>query len=127
MLGEISDVAMLMRELEAMGLLLWLGDDGVVHGRMRDNAIPFGARPLIEALQGVNEQAAELLRKDPCRVREVLKAAPDAVRLAEQHGFIHVEMMVPSETPGLCDAYFRDTGGGVLPPPVVETGRTEAQ
>ena len=108
MLGDNRDAAELMRELESMGLLLWLWEDGVVHGRMRDTAIPLAARPLIEALQGVNEQAAELLRADPCRIRVVRETALDAVRLAEQHGFIQVEMIVPSETPGLCDAYFRD-------------------
>ena len=109
MLVDNREAAELMRELEVIGLLLWLGEDGVVHGRMRESTIPLDARPLIEALQGVNEQAAELLRADPCRVRVLREAAPDAVRLAEEHGFIRVEMMAPSGTAGLCDVYFRET------------------
>ena len=126
MFGDNREAACLMKELEAMGLLLWLGEDGVVHGRMKCGTIPLAARPLIEALQIVNEQAAELLRADPCRIRVVRESAPDAVRLAEEHGFIRLEMMVPSDTPGLCDVYFRDMGR-MLPPAVRDTGSMEAQ
>ena len=109
MLGDNQEAAGLIRELEAMGLILWLGEDGVVHGRMREGTIPFGARPLIESLQVLNEQAAELLQADPGRVKVAREASADAIRLASEHGFIRVELLLNSNSGSeLCDAYYRE-------------------
>ena len=55
-----------IRELRGYGLDLFIGDDGVVHGRFRDKGrtMTLEMRAAADALQGMNEEVAAILRSE---------------------------------------------------------------
>lgn len=56
----------LIRELRGFGLDLFVGEDGVVHGRFREKGkkMTLAMRAVVEELGPMNEAVAELLRNE---------------------------------------------------------------
>lgn len=54
----------LIRMIEGYGFSLFVGDDGVVHGRavVPGTKVPWEMRPLLEELQAMNEDVATIVR-----------------------------------------------------------------
>ena len=54
----------IIREIEAFGFELYVGDDGVVHGRPRERGtrVPWEMRPVLDDLHAQNERVADLIR-----------------------------------------------------------------
>lgn len=104
----------LVRGLRSLGLELWVGSDGVVHGRMAGGGkIPFEARALIDQLGMVNESAASYLNSEKAVKLEGV-SAEDAVKyaLAIKSGDIQlVGKVIVHKRTGLCDLTFM----GVMP------------
>jgi len=60
----------LIRELRGFGLDLFVGDDGVVHGRFREKGkhMTLEMRAVADELSGMNDEVAALLKSEPERV-----------------------------------------------------------
>ena len=56
----------LIRQLRGFGLDLFVGDDGVVHGRFRERGkkMTLEMRALADELTGMNDEVASLLRRE---------------------------------------------------------------
>lgn len=69
MLGEGYSPEQVVADLRGFGFNLFIGEDGVVHGRprVRGTPITLEMRAVIDQLQGMNDQVAAVLRAEPER------------------------------------------------------------
>ena len=63
------DIRRVLFSLRRSGLRLFVGDDGVVHGKMRNGKpMPIEARPLVDDLRRLNDKAVELMSREVTEV-----------------------------------------------------------
>ena len=72
-------------DLRGFGFDLFVGEDGVVHGRpkRRGMTITLEMRAVIDRLQAVNDEAAEILRHDPRLISYTGISVDEAVALGQ--------------------------------------------
>ena len=97
----------LIRELRGFGPDLFVGEDGVVHGRFREKGkkMTLEMRALAEELTGMNDEVASLLRREE-RQELVGVTVEEAMALGERirAGELELDGKVTYHTStGLCD------------------------
>lgn len=113
MLGGRYTPEQLIRELRGFGLDLFIGDDGVVHGRFREKGrhMTLEMRAVADELPAMNEEVAALLRAEE-GTEHVGITAKEALALGEKirAGEMELDGMVHyHQSTGLVD--MRTRGG----------------
>lgn len=95
-------------DLRGFGFDLFVGEDGVVHGRpkRRGMTITLEMRAVIDRLQAVNDEVAEILRHEPERMEYTGVSVEDAVALGQlvKDGALElIGKVVYHPGSGLCD------------------------
>lgn len=105
----------LIRELRGFGLELFVGEDGIVHGRFREKGrhMTLETRALADELTGMNDEVAALLRAEE---RQEYKGitVEDAMALGEKVRAGEMELdgkVIYHQSTGLCDLALRGGRG----------------
>lgn len=97
----------LIRDMRGFGLDLFVGEDGVVHGRFREKGrkMTLEMRAVAEELQGMNDQVAALLRREEAQTYTGIPVEA-ALALGERIKAGEMELAGPviyHRGTGLCD------------------------
>lgn len=108
MLGEGYSPEQVIADLRGFGFQLFIGEDGVVHGkpRVRGTPITLEMRAVIDRLQSMNDQVAAALRAEPERLELVGIPAEEALkwgRKIKEGGWRLIGKLVYHRGSALCD------------------------
>lgn len=104
-------------DLRGFGFNLFIGDDGVVHGRpeRRGMTITLEMRAVIDRLQAMNDKVADILRREPKRTEYEGIPVEEALELGRRINAGELELdgkVVYHRGTGLCDLAVIEKGAG---------------
>lgn len=108
MLGEEYSPEQVVADLRGFGFNLFIGEDGVVHGKPRVRGMPITLemRAVIDRLQGMNDQVAAVLRAEPERQELVGIPVEEALgwgREINEGRWRLIGKLIFHKSTGLCD------------------------
>jgi len=117
MLGEGYSPEQVIADLRGFGFQLFIGEDGVVHGkpRVRGTPITLEMRAVIDRLQSMNDQVAAALRAEPRRTEYEGISVEEALELGQRVKAGELELdgkVIYHRGSGLCDLTVIEKGGG---------------